>query len=294
MRENIEYLIVKLFLFIAKVTPKIFIYKIIKFFTLLVYRIDKNRRNITINNLKMAFPDKSIEDIHILSREVYVELSKTIAEILLMFTNRLDIDSMFNNLEEAKGQLADIIKRNKNGVIVVTAHFSNWELAAHFLAKHGLPMLAVGREGNNKLIDRKITKPFRNKYGNLATSKGDAMMAMVKRLKRGNAVGLLIDQKSGRQNSTKVNFFNEAAETTLSVAVLKSRLNPEVIPIFIAREDNGKYRLLVNDPISYTADEIEGKEAKLTAMTAKYTDAIEDVIRQYPAQWFWMHNRWRR
>ena len=293
MREKIEYAFVKLFLWLAKIAPKSFIYATMKSLTLLVYHLDKKRRNLTITNLTMAFPEKTSEEIAVLSKEVYTELSKTISEILLMFTGQFDIDKAIKNVDEAKEKLQDIAQNSPNGVIVMTAHFSNWELAAHFLAKNGLPMLAIGREGNNKLIDQKITIPFRNKYGNRATSKDNAMLAMAKTLKKGDAVGLLIDQKAGQLNSVKVDFFGTIAETTLSVAMLKLKFNPLVVPIFIARQSDGMYEMIINTPIDYVADEIEDKEKKLEAMTLKYNQAIEDVIRKYPAQWFWMHNRWR-
>jgi KDO2-lipid IV(A) lauroyltransferase len=51
--------------------------------------------------------------------------------------------------------------------------------------------------------------------------------------------------------------------------------------------------MIINEPIDYVADEIEDKEEKLEAMTLKYNQVIEKTIRQYPEQWFWMHNRWR-
>jgi len=293
MREKIEYSLVKLFLWLAKIAPKSFIYATMKGLTLLVYHLDKKRRNLTITNLTMAFPEKTPEEIAVLSKEVYTELSKTIGEILLMFTGQFDIDKAIKNQDEAKEKLQDIAQNSPHGVIVMTAHFSNWELAAHFLAKNGLPMLAIGRTGNNKLIDQKITIPFRNKYGNHATSKDNAMLSMAKTLKRGDAVGLLIDQKSGQLNSVKVDFFGTPAETTLSVAMLKLKFNPLVVPIFIARQSDGMYEMIINEPIDYVADEIEDKEKKLEAMTLKYNQAIENVIREYPAQWFWMHNRWR-
>ncbi len=293
MREKIEYSLVKLFLWLAKIAPKSFIYATMKSLTLLVYRLDKKRRNLTIINLTMAFPEKTSEEIAVLSKKVYTELSKTISEILLMFTGQFDIDKAIKNQDEAQKKLQDIAQNSPNGVIVMTAHFSNWELAAHFLAKHGLPMLAIGREGNNKLIDQKITIPFRNKYGNRAISKDNAMLAMAKTLKKGDAVGLLIDQKAGQLNSVKVDFFGTPAETTLSVAMLKLKFNPVVVPIFIARQSDGLYEMIINEPIDYTADELEDKEKKSEAMTLKYNQAIEEIIRKYPAQWFWMHNRWR-
>jgi KDO2-lipid IV(A) lauroyltransferase len=293
MREKIEYSLVKFFLWLAKIAPKSFIYTTMKGLTLLVYYVDKSRRNITITNLTMAFPEKTPEEIVLLSKQVYIELSITISEILLMFTEQFNIDEAIKNHDEAQNKLQDIAQNSPNGVIIMTAHFSNWELAAHFLAKNGLPMLAIGREGNNKLIDQKITIPFRNKYGNRATSKDNAMLAMAKTLKKGDAVGLLIDQKSGRHNSIKVNFFGTLVETTLSVAMLKLKFNPMVVPIFIARQSDGMYEMIINEPIDYVADEIEDKEKKLEAMTLKYNQAIEKTIREYPEQWFWMHNRWR-
>jgi len=294
MREKIEYWLVKLFLGLAKIAPVSFVYMFFKMLAWLLYCLDSKRRKLTIANLSSAFPQMSKKEIEQLSKQVYVELSKTVAEILLMFVDRFDIDKAIINYQEAKKKLQDILKESPRGVIVVTAHFSNWELAAHFLAKNGLPMLAIGRKGNNRLIDTNITIPFREKYGNQSVSKKKAMLAMIKRLKSAGNVGLLIDQKSGHLNSAKVDFFGKPAETTLSVASLKLKFDPLVVPIFILRQGNGLYKMIINSPIDYSANEIEEKEKRLEAMTQKYNNAIEEIIRQYPSQWFWMHNRWRR
>jgi KDO2-lipid IV(A) lauroyltransferase len=207
-----------------------------------------------------------------------------------MLVDRFDIDAAIVNFEEAEEKLNNLVKSSPKGIVVVTAHFSNWELAAHFLAKHGLPMLAVGRKGNNTYIDEEITLPFRSKYGNKPTTKHKAMLAMAKRLKNAQAVGLLIDQKSGDLNSAKVDFFGTPAETTLSVALLKSKFDPLIVPIFIARQESGKYKMIINEPIEYEGDD---REDTLVSLTQEYTTAVEDIIRQYPSQWFWMHNRWR-
>ncbi len=293
MREKIEYSLVKLFLWLAKIAPKSFIYSMMKALTLLVYHLDKKRRNLTITNLTMAFPEKTSEEIILLSKKVYTELSRTISEILFMFTGEFDIDKAIKNKDEAKEKLQEMAQNSPNGIIFMTAHFSNWELLAHFISKNGLPMLAIGRKGNNKLIETNITTPFREKYGNSAVSKKKAMLSMMKRLKAKGNVGLLIDQKAGRTHSAKVDFFGKPAETTLSIASLKLTMDPLVVPIFIVRDSDGMYEMIINDPIDYLADEIEDKEKKLEAMTLKYNQAIEAVIREYPSQWFWMHNRWR-
>jgi len=292
VREKIEYLLVKLFLGIAKIAPKSFVYAFFKMLALLLYHIDSKRRALTITNLTHAFGDRSPDEIKTLSKEVYVELSKTVAEILLMFAGRFDIDEAVVNKEEALKQIEELTQNSPNGIIAMTAHFSNWELLAHFLAKHGLKMLVIGREGNNKLIEDNITTPFRRKYGNDTAFKSKAMLSMVKRLKQGGNVGILIDQKSGAQGSVKVDFFGEPAETTLSIATLKEKLDPLVVPFFAVRVGEGKYRILIERPVEYEGDET-GDE-RLEKMTRQYNSVMESVIRAYPAQWFWMHNRWRR
>ena len=116
---------------------------------------------------------------------------------------------------------------------------------------------------------------------------------MAKTLKKGGTVGMLIDQKTAYQNSVTVNFFNRPATTTNSVAMLKLKFNPTVVPRFIARQSDGKYEMIINEPVDYIADEIEDKEQKIEAMTLRYNHVMESIIRKYPAQWFWMHNRWR-
>ena len=292
MRAKIEYLLVKLFLGVAKIAPKSFVYAFFKMLALLLYHIDSKRRALTITNLTHAFGDRSPDEIKALSKEVYVELSKTVAEILLMFAGRFDIDDAVVNKEEALKQIEELTQNSPNGIIAMTAHFSNWELLAHFLAKHGLKMLVIGREGNNKLIEDNITTPFRRKYGNDTAFKSKAMLSMVKRLKQGGNVGILIDQKSGAQGSVKVNFFGEPAETILSIATLKEKLDPLVVPFFAVRVGEGKYRILIERPVEYEGDET-GDE-RLEKMTQQYNSVMESVIRDYPAQWFWMHNRWRR
>jgi len=294
MREKIEYVLVRFLLWIASVAPRRFVYAFFKAVALLFFYVDKKRRKLTIQNLSHAYPQKSEEEIEQLAKEVYVELSKTVAEILLMFVDRFDIDDAIVNKDEAIAAIKTLKENSHKGIIAMTAHFSNWELLAHFLAKHGLPMLAIGREGNNKLIDQRITVPFRSKYGNRAVSKKKAMLAMVKELKKAGNVGLLIDQKSGELHSVKVDFFGEPAETTLSVATLKQRFDPLVVPIFIVRQPDGRYRMVIEAPIDYKAEEIEDPQQQVFAMTQKYSDAIESVVRVYPSQWFWMHNRWRR
>jgi KDO2-lipid IV(A) lauroyltransferase len=279
-------------LLIAKILPKSFIYFKLKIIFLLGFYFLNSRRELTIKNLQKIYSFERKEAFEN-AKKVYLELSQTVAEILLMFVDRFDIDSAIVNLQEAKEKLSKLTSNAPNGIIVITAHYSNWELAAQFLARHGLAMLAIGRIGSNKIIERNITTPFREKYGNRAIDKNRSMVAMAKTLKNRGNIGMLIDQKTSGSHSVNVPFFGFDAQTTLSTASLKLKFDPLVVPISVVRVSRGKYKMYIDDPINYTANEIIDEKEKLVAMTAKYNQAIEHMISRDSNQWFWMHNRWR-
>lgn len=290
--QQIQYQFVRFFLVLAKILPKSFTYFIVKVIFILGFYCLKRRRELTIKNLQKIYNLERNEAFE-KAKKVYLELSESVTEILLMFVDRFDIDSAIINLKEAKEKLAALSSNSPKGIIFISAHYSNWELVAQFLASHGLPMLAIGRIGSNKIIEKKITTPFREKFGNRAMDKNRSMVAMAKTLKNGGNVGMLIDQKTSGTHSANVQFLGFDAPTTLSAASLKLKFNPLVVPICVIRRSQAKYEMYIGKPIEYIADEIKDEREKLEAMTAKYNKAIEYMISQDPNQWFWMHNRWR-
>lgn len=293
MKESIEYYTVKIFVWIVGFLPNSTVYKILKFVAKLFFKYEKRRSTLTKRNLKLAFPEKTDEEILVLAKKAYESIAITIAEIILMINDKLDYENLINNKEESLKKLQMYTKDAKNGVVIITAHFSNWEYAAQFLPRNGYPMIAIGREGNNKLIEKNFTTPFRERFGNKNIYKKAAMLNIIKGLKQSKNIGLLIDQKSGGKNSIKAKFFGEDADTTTSIATLKLKYNPVIIPIFAPRGEDGKYTPLILEPVTYMAEEEPNKEKKIELMTQRYNDIFEEVIRQYPEQWFWMHNRWR-
>jgi KDO2-lipid IV(A) lauroyltransferase len=123
--------------------------------------------------------------------------------------------------------------------------------------------------------------------------KDQAISAIVKTLKKKGIAGMLIDQKAGGANSIKADFFGNPADTVTSTALLKLRYNPSIVPLFMARQANGKYKLIVGSSAELSLPEILSDEEKIARLTQHYNTIIEEVVRAYPEQWFWMHDRWR-
>lgn len=293
MRVYLEYYALKSLLFFIKLLPHRVVYGFCNTLALLIFRLDAKRRKLTIANLQLAFPELNENEAIALAKKAYQSIGINVAEILLMFHGRFDINEMVTNRSEALLLLEKNLKDGKNGILLLTAHFGNWELLAHFLALHSYPVMVIGREGNNQLIEQNITTPFRKLYGNSHAHKDKAMGAILRTLKKGGIAGMLIDQKSGGANSVKTTFFNHPLDTVNSTALLKLKYNPIVAPLFMARQEDGRYKLIVSENAQIALNEGLSEEEKIIKLTQYYNDIIENIIRTYPEQWFWMHNRWR-
>jgi len=289
-----EYIGVKSLMGISAVLPRSCIYGLMRAVSNTFYKRNEKRRKITTENLSNAFPELLDEEVRSMAKGVYDELSVTVSDILLMLTGRLDMDDMVANYDEALEKLEKIKEQYRNGIIFMGAHFSNWELPPLFASKHGFPMTVIGRKGDNELIDSKIVLPFRARYGNQTVYKKKAGIAMLRTLKQGGTVGLLIDQKVNKENGFLVPFFGREAFTTHAVATLKLKADPAIIPISMPRITKGKYRLDIGEAVEYRADDVDIYEDKLLKMTERYNRELENIIRKNPTQWFWMHDRWNK
>jgi KDO2-lipid IV(A) lauroyltransferase len=252
-----------------------------------------SRRKLSINNLTLAYPLKSEKEIYLLAKNSFKSIARTAAEILLVFNNKKNSDDFFVNKDETLEKIKEITKDNKKGIIFISAHFGNWEVLTDFMALHGYPTTVVGREGDNTFIEQNLTKPFRERHGHQNVYKKEAMSKMIRTLKSGGNVALLIDQKAGNTNSVIANFFGRECTTTISPATMKLKYDPLVIPLFAVRENDGKYRIVFDGAADYTAGEKADKNDKILELTQHYNDILESVVAQAPEQWFWVHNRWK-
>ncbi len=294
MKERLEYYIVKIFLYLFKILPVSWIYTIVSWLARFAFYLIKRRRELAIKNLSFAYGQRDEEATYrVLAKKVFLGIARTAVEAILIFNGRYDIDRHVKNKEEALTKLKELIARADKGIIIIGAHFGNWELLAHFTAMHGYPALVIGRAGDNKLIESHLTTPFREKFGNRNVHTDKAMREMAKAFRKGGNVGLLYDQKAGRKNGVMCTFFGKECDTTTAIAALKLKYDPLIVPGFARRCDDGDYEILIGDPIAYRGEDKAEKEQKIAAMTQRYNDALEDVVRSAPEQWFWVHNRWR-
>ena len=240
-------------------------------------------RRIARHNLELAYPELPAAERDRIAGGVFHSIARLIATVARFPSINRDNVSRYIRYEGLEH--FEEAKRRGRGVLFATAHMGNWELSAF---AHGLmtePMHVVVRPLDNPLIDRLVER-YRTFSGNQVIEKKEAARGILRALACNEAVGVLIDQNSSLEEGVFVNFFGVPACANTGFAKIAARSGATVIPGFAlwSTEEN-RYVLRFYPPMEMTGD-AAGDTRRLHAR-------LEDVIREFPDQWLWIHRRWK-
>jgi KDO2-lipid IV(A) lauroyltransferase len=177
-------------------------------------------------------------------------------------------------------------------LVVTTGHLGAWEiiagLAGDFMPDK--PRVIVVRSHANPAV-RQYMFDMRGSRGARIVGHRNTAAAALKALRRGGLVGFLVDHNCRRDEAIFLPFLGRTAAVNVGPAVLAVRSEALICPLVVARQ-NGGYTLLLDEPLD-TATLAGSYEQRIEAAARFYTGAMENRIRQFPEQWFWMHNRWK-
>lgn len=254
----------------------------------LFYHLSAKNRLITLHNLMRSFPDKNTDEIIKIAKGVYRHFAIVAAEFFDLpqitpdnIHEWVDVDGLANYQEA--------LSRDK-GVLSIVAHFGNWELMTIAVPLCLKPMYIVYRPLDNPVVDN-LVEYVRTMNGNEMISKGGSGKKVVELLKENNIIGILSDQNVAAYEGVFVDFFGRPACTGVGLAVMAMRSGAPVVPAFMARQKSGKYKLILKPPVDAVCTDDYNKD--LHVNTQRFTKIIEDIIREYPEQYFWMHQRWK-
>ena len=255
----------------------------------LIGRLLPRYRQMAILHLTMAFgKEKSAEEIKRLSLDTFTMLGKNAGDVLRASTitsleelNKVVVMKGFENYKAGD-------KKGK-GVVFIACHLGAFELQITSMALRGLNFMVIGTPLKDKRLNDLMWK-HRNRNGTNYVERDKANFAMLKVLKAGGSVALLIDQDT-KVKSTFVNFFGMPAATPLGAALLAMKTGAAVMPAFSHLGDDGMQHIeiLPEIPLRITGNE----EEDIQFNTQQFSNFIEERIRKYPAQWVWMHERWK-
>jgi Kdo2-lipid IVA lauroyltransferase/acyltransferase len=243
-------------------------------------------RRVTLKNLRQVFESEwSEEQIRCVARQVFRNFGQTAVEFVCLprmsreeLRSRVRIDGL-EHLKQA-------LKAGK-GVILISAHYGNWELMGARIAQEGVGMNVLARAADDGLTDR-IVNDIRDAGGYRVFARGGSLMPVLRCLRQNEAVGMLIDQNF--RTGIFVDFFGRPAATASGAAEIALRTGATVLSAFVERQEDDTH-LAVLSPleIERTGDH----ERDVVAVTQYFTKVIEDAVRRRPDQWMWFHDRWK-
>ena len=254
----------------------------------IAFYVSKRYRLVGLKNLKLAYgSDLTEKQRQKIVRNVFVNFAKSfVAEFPWTVTAS---DNEICALAEASPQdikrLLSYLDDGK-GAILVTAHFGNFELLTRRVAVEGPKLAAVVRNDSNQALAEIINSVRQYSYETI--ERGSAARKMLQRLRENYFVAIAPDQKS---HELLLPFFGQPTGTVAGPARLALKSGARIIPFFCVRQANDRHKIIIGPEIDtrMTGD----READVERIMTDVNQAIETMIRQYPDQWLWLHDRWR-
>ena len=276
----------------------VFVYFLFIFFKLLGYRISSNLGNLIGKFFGPIFRSKkliveNLKKSNISLKQDYIEVASNVlgnyGRILAEypFLKNFRKGELDNFIEiNGKNYLENILKEKKRAVFV-SGHFNNFELMAMQLEKSGIELSAIYRPLNNIFLN-KIMEQIRTKYiCKNQIKKGMAgTRQIIKNLKKGSSVALMIDQRV--REGSKVKFFGNLATTTTIPAQLIKKYKCELVPIYIERKEKHYFKMHISKPIKVNSKKTTEE------ITLFLNSVLEKMILKNPEQWIWTHDRWKK
>jgi Kdo2-lipid IVA lauroyltransferase/acyltransferase len=255
----------------------------------IAYLVASETRTLALKHLRLAYPKKSDIEIKSLAKSTFKMLGKNAGDIFRSSRTVKSLPDLQKILVTYGLENYEAAHAKGKGVIFLTCHLGAFDLQVTNMAMRGLNPNIIG----TPLKDRRLNDllwEYRNAHGAIAIERGKETFRMIKILKSGGSVALLIDQDT-KVKTVFVDFFGMPAATPVGATVLAMKTAASVVPtyIYLGKDNMQQMHILPEIPMRTSGDE----EGDIVFNTQLLTNFIEDKIRQHPDQWVWMHERWK-
>ncbi|MGI4787788.1 MAG: lysophospholipid acyltransferase family protein [Janthinobacterium lividum] len=251
------------------------------------YHVSARFRDVADKNLQIAYGSAMTEpERQALIKCVFQQFARA---SLVEFLKGADftLEDMRHWVKVDSYAPADVLLSRGKGVIVVSAHFGNWEWLSKRAAMEGYSVKVVARQSEDEKFNR-LTDKVRGENGYTVHPRGDSPRALLKQLRENKIIAIVPDQKS---EDVFVPYFGKLAGTVAGPAVLALKTGAAILPMFCPRQPDGTYKTVFYPAI--IPEPTGDTDADVKRIMTEITADIEDIVRQYPDQWLWLHDRWR-
>jgi Kdo2-lipid IVA lauroyltransferase/acyltransferase len=288
IKHIVEYILFRTISFLVKLLPLDLVHKTGFTLARMAYPLLKSRREVALRNLRNAFPEMNEQRREHIAYQSFQSVSATFIELL--WSQNLTKEAIKQRVSIDNFDLFEQLRARKKGIVFLTAHFGSWELAVQAISVYtDATLCAIGKSQSNVFVDRHI-KQWREMFGTKIVSMGVSVREILRTLQEGGVVALAADQTAPKE-SVSVEFFGRHVPTFQGPAVFSLKTGAPIIIGCTVRQENGNYKMhLVHVP----SDDMVGFSDDLVSeLTQRQVRMTEEIIRQYPEQWMWMHKRWK-
>ena len=273
---------------LARLIPRALLLKMASGFGNVAYHLDKRHRVVAIENFQAAFPDASESEAQAVIRRTYRFFARYLFDMLTCFA--VMPSERFQSFEvEGVEHLEAAYKRGK-GVIFYGGHFGAWELMALAHGARGWALEVVVRRLDNPYLESLLEK-LRISTGNAIIDKKQGFRPMLRALREGKGIAVLMDQNVSTEDRIFVNFFGRPASTTPAVALLKLKTDAVLMAAYSYPLPGDRYRFVYSPPVEVPLT--GNREDDVRRITQECTRTIESFVTDHPECWLWMHRRWK-
>ena len=276
--------------FVVRVIPVSWLYGFARGIARLAYTFAGKQRKIALESLSMAFAkERSQQDIEKIARDCFSYMSKSAVELMFLMDKPEVLKKVVGF--EKKENLDKALAKGK-GVILVSAHFGNFPLLLARLSLEGYPASGIMRP----MRDEKVEKIFQKKRERFKVKtiysqpRNVCVDTTIKTLRNNEIVFIPIDQNFGTAG-VFVDFFGKKAATATGPVIFAQRTKASLVPCFILRQSDDTHKIVFEPEIPL--EEGDSPQETIVLNIQKLTNVIEAYIRKYPAEWGWIHRRWK-
>lgn len=240
-------------------------------------------RTVT-RNLRIAFPDMDEGERDRLAVDQWEQTGRTFAELAVM--DRLTPES--GRIDIVGLERLHAVRDSGRPVVLISGHLANFEVMAAVIMAAGVPCQVTYRAANNPYVDALI-RQSRERYGiKLFAPKGDGTRELMAGMKRGESIALLVDQKYSQ--GPEVEFFGQPVNASPGAARMALKFGTVMQPLSVVRLPGVRFRVTAHEPIA--VPDTGDRAADVLAGVQAANRFVEDRVREYPVDWFWVHKRW--
>lgn len=253
------------------------------------FDIVRIRRNVVLQNLRLAYPALTEQERVFIGRKSVIGLCHTLVEfcVIVHFKGR-DFNKYFISGDLSK--LQSEYQKGK-GVLLLSLHTGNGDLATLGLTKLGYKVNLISKHFKSKWLND-LWFGIRGEQGTKFIHFEKSTFEILRALKRGEVVIFVLDQFMGPPVGARTHFFGVETGTAKGLAVFAQKSGAPVVPVYNFRREDGRIVILADPKIPF--EESGERDDNIKYMTQKYTGQLEQIIRKSPDQWMWVHRRWKK